>query len=101
MNLDNNKVTSSFVTAARPKGRQTAAKTRRRGLRKLATILFSIAAAGTDARAVRPPARAKWIPGADPAPPLPGNARPLRPSRSPITLYNPGACRTRPAAPRF
>ena len=74
MNLDNNKVTSSFVTAARPKGRQTAAKTRRRGLRKLATILFSIAAAGTDARAVRPPARAKWIPGADPAPPLPGNA---------------------------
>ena len=56
MNLDNNKVTSSFVTAARPKGRQTAAKTRRRGLRKLATILFSVAAAGTDARAPRRPA---------------------------------------------
>ena len=103
MNFDNSKETSSFVLPARPKGRQTAdrRKIRRRGPRKLATILFSIASAGTDARAVRPPARANWTPGADPAPPLPGNARPLRPSRSPITLYNPGACRTRPAAPRF
>ena len=58
----------------RAQGQADRRKITRCGLRKLATILFSIASAGTDARAVRPPARANRTPGADPAPPLPGNA---------------------------
>ena len=68
------RLSTSFVTAAAPQGQADRRKTRRFNSLKLATILFSIAAAGTDARAVRPPARPNWTPGADPAPPLPGNA---------------------------
>ena len=66
--------TSSFDHCCAPQGQAERRKTRRCGLQKLATILFSIAAAGTDDRALRPPARANRTPGADPAPPLPGNA---------------------------
>ena len=68
------KITSSFVTACAPQGQAERRKIRRCGLQKLATILFSIAAAGTDDRALRPPARANRAPVADPATPLPGHA---------------------------
>ena len=97
------RLSNSFVvTAARPKVRQTAAKTKGAAASESSPPSFSPSLPLAQMIVpYDPPPGQTGPPAQTPRPLCLATQRPLRPSKSPMTLYNPGACRPRPAAPRF